>query len=298
MRSVIAGFGLLVFSASVSGQRLVVTAEGQHGSPGEVRRDDVSVEVNRKPVPVKDWTPLRGDAGALELFVVIDDGVDADLGNQFGVLKSFVTGQSSGSTRATRVGLAYLRNGGALIASALSADSQQFAKALRLPLAQPGIASSPYMGISELIKKWSAAEARREVLLISSGIDPWSPRDPQNPYLLKAIADAQRAGILVSSIYYSGAGHSGHSYGLFNWGQNYLSELADGTGGEAYWQGFGSPVSLDAFLKQFAERLQNQYLLTIAGDAVKGDLEPVRVLDSKSGVSLVSASRIYLGKTR
>lgn len=299
MRLSMSVFTFLVCSVTLRGQRLVVTAEGQHGFPGEVRKDDVSVEINRKAVPVREWIPLRGDVGGLELYIVIDDGVDADLGNQYGSLKSFVAQELTGSPGKTRVGLAYLRNGGAMIAAPLTSEAQRFTRALRIPLAQAGIASSPYMGISELIKKWpAAADARREVLLISSGIDPWSSRDPQNPYLLKAIADAQRAGILVHSIYYSGAGHGGHSYGLFNWGQNYLSELADGTGGEAYWQGFGSPVSLDVFLKELSERLQNQYLLAVAPDSAQGELEPVRVIDSKSGVSLVSASRIYLGKAR
>ena len=84
------------------------------------------------------------------------------------------------------------------------------------------------MGISDLLKKWPAAGARREVLLITSGIDPWSPPDPQNPYLQKAIADAQRGGVLVHSIYYAEGGHFGHSYSRVNWGQNYLSELGDG----------------------------------------------------------------------
>jgi hypothetical protein len=131
-------------------------------------------------------------------------------------------------------------------------------------------------------------------LLISSGNDPWSPRDPENPYLQKAIADAQRAGILVHSMYYPGAGHVGHSYGRINWGQNYLSELGDATGGEAYWQGFGSAVSFDDWLKDLAQRLQNQYLLIVVPEDTKSGLQPVRVTAGKSGVSLVSASSINM----
>jgi hypothetical protein len=276
-------------SAGAFGQHLVVTAEGRHGAvPPEVAKDDVSVELNRRPVGVDRWIPLRGDHANLELYIVIDDGEDSDLGLQFGSLKAFVNGQPG----TTRIGLAYLRNGSANIAAPLTTDRAAFVKALRLPLGEPGIAASPYMGISDLVKKWSAADARREVLLISSGIDNWSPPDPQNPYLLKAIADAQRAGILVHSIYYAGAGHIGHSYWLVNWGQNYLAELGDETGGEAYWQGSISPVSFDPYLKDLTERLQNQYLMTLVSDNTKGGLEPVRVTTSVSGVSLVAASKI------
>jgi hypothetical protein len=219
--------------------------------------------------------------------------VDSDLGIQFGSLKTFFNGQPG----TTRIGLAYLRNGSAIIAAPPTTDRAQLAKALRIPLGEPGIAASPYMGISDLVKKWPAADARREVLLISSGTDPWSPPDPQNPYLQKAIADAQRAGILVHSMYYPGAGHVGHSYGRINWGQNYLSELGDATGGEAYWQGFGSAVSFDDWLKDLAQRLQNQYLLTVVREDTKdtkSGLQPVRVTAGKSGVSLVSASSINM----
>lgn len=278
-----------VVSASAFGQHLIVTAEGRHGAaPPSVMKDDVSVEVNKKPVRVDNWIPLRGDQVNLELYIVIDDGEDSDLGIQFGSLKAFVNGQPG----TTRIGLAYLRNGSVNIAVLPTTDRAQFVKALRVPLGQPGIAASPYMGISDLVKKWPPADARREVLLISSGIDPWSSPDPENPYLLKAIADAQRAGILVHSIYHAGAGHAGHSYWQSNWGQNYLSELGDETGGEAYWQGFGSPVSFDSYLKDLAERLQNQYLMTLVADDTKGGLEPVRVTTSVSGASLVAASRI------
>ncbi len=276
-------------SAGAFGQHLIVTAEGRRGAvPPEMVKDDVSVEVNKKPVRVEKWIPLRGDHANLELYIVIDDGEDSDLGLQFGSLKAFVNEQPG----TTRIGLAYLRNGSANIAAPLTTDRAALGKALRLPLGEPGIAASPYMGISDLVKKWSAADARREVLLISSGIDTWSPPDPQNLYLLTAIADAQRAGILVHSIYYAGAGHIGPSYGRVNWGQNYLAELGDGTGGKAYWQGSISPVSFDPYLKDLTERLQNQYLLSLVSDNTKGGLEPVRVTTSVSGVSLVAASKI------
>jgi hypothetical protein len=281
---------LLAFSAAGAfGQKLVVTAEGHHGSvPQEITADQVSVEVNKHSVPIEKWIPLRGDRARLDLYILIDDGEDENIGIQFNSLKDFIDQQPA----STRIGLAYLRNGSAEIAAPLTTDRAQVTKALRLPLGEPGISASPYMGISDLVKKWAPTDARREVLLISSGIDSWSPSDPQNPYLLKAIADAQRAGILVHSIYYAGAGHLGHSYWRVNWGQNFLSEMGDETGGEAYWQGMGNPVSFEPFLKDLTQRLQNQYLLTLAPGDTKRALEPIRVTSAQPGVSLVSASRI------
>jgi len=285
---------LLFLSCAAFAQSLIVTAEGRDGKPApDLAKDDVAAMVNNKPAAIQNWVPLRGPQAALELFIVIDDGVSAELGAQFETLKSFINALPNSTT----VGLAYLRNGAAAIVAPMSVNHAGIAKALRLPLAQPGISASPYMGISDLLKRWPAAETRREVLLIASGIDPWSPPDPQNPYLQKAIADAQRAGVLIHSIYYSEAGHLGHSFWRSNWGQNYLSELGDETGGEAYWQGLGSPVSFAPYLKDLSERFNHQYVLTIAIDSSKKEqVEPLRVTTSKACVSLVAASRIYIRK--
>ena len=112
---------------------------------------------------------------------MIDDGVETELAIQFNSLKSFIHEQPA----TTRIGLAYLRNGSANIVAPLTTDREKVAKALRVPLGEAGISSSPYLGISDLVKKWPGADARREVLLISSGIDPLLPPDPQNPYLRK-----------------------------------------------------------------------------------------------------------------
>lgn len=288
MRSSVVVFALFLLSLGASAQQLVVTAEGHHGAaPGDVKRNDVSVQLDNRPATVMGWTHLAGD---LELYIVIDDSTDTDLGLQFSSLKEFIARQPAG----TKIGLAYLRNGSALIAAPVTAGREEVVKKLRLPLGMPGIAASPYMGVSDLVKKWPASEARREVLLISSGVDPYSPPDPLNPYLQSAIADAQRAGIVVHSIYYPEAGHWGHSYWRRNWGENYLSELGDGTGGEAYWQGPETPVTFDPYLKDFGQRLENQYLLRVDGDDLKSGLHRVKVVDAKQGVSLMAAEKVLI----
>ncbi len=286
-------YTLLFFAASACafGQHVVCTAEGRHGAPPPaVSSDAVSVELNRHSAAIESWVPLRGDQANLELYIVIDDGADTDLALQFDSLKHFVREQPA----TTKMGVAYLRNGSANLAAAMTADREKVEKSIRIPSGQPGIAASPYMGLSDLVKKWPAADARREVLLISSGSDPYSPADPQNPYLEKAIADAQRAGVLVHSIYYAGAGHMGHSYSLMNWGQSYLSQLGDATGGEAYWQGSLSPVSFDPYLKDLAQQLANQYLLTVGQNGLKTGLESLRITSSAAGLSIHAPSQIRM----
>jgi hypothetical protein len=125
-----------------------------------------------------------------------------------------------------------------------TADHALAAKTIRLPLGQPGISASPYLALIDLIQKWPRADQAREVLMVTSGIDPDYGPGPSNPYLDRAIETAQREGVVVHSIYFSTAGHFGHSLWQINWGQNYLLQLSEETGGEFFWLGTSKPSVL------------------------------------------------------
>lgn len=284
-----------VATAAAFGQqsgRLIVTAEAKDHASEIVQRDDISVEVDKKPARVVSWVPATGEQAPLQLYIVIDDAESTNLSVQFGDLKKFINTQPG----STQIGLAYLRYGTAEIAQTPTADHGRAAKALRLPLGEAGIDASPYVGLQDLIKKWPAADGRREMLVIMSGIDPYyqSP-DMFDPYLAGAIEAAQKAGIVISSIYYGGEGHSGHSFYRVTWGQNYLSMLDEELGGEFYWEGTSNPVSLQPFLTRFSNWLAHQYLLTVEAEpSGKPELKPVGVTTVKRGVSLVAPSKIYL----
>jgi hypothetical protein len=271
----------------------IVTAEARDGAaPVELNRDQISATVDGKPARIREWAHLAGANAALQLYILIDDGTRTDVANQYNDLRSFIQAQPA----STEIGLAYLQNGIARIAAPLSADHAAVGKALRVSMGQAGIAASPYMGLSDLFKKWPAAEARREVLLISSGADPYYRSfDLQDPYLMKAMDDATRGAIVVNSIYYAAAGHYGHSFFNVNMGQNYLSELAEGTGGEFYWQGLRSPISFSPFLQDLARHLNNQYLLTLDAAGLKTGFHPIR-LSTAAQVSLLAPTRIYVSK--
>ncbi|HXB72375.1 MAG TPA: hypothetical protein VNY05_29325, partial [Candidatus Acidoferrales bacterium] len=47
---------------------------------------------------------------------------------------------------------------------------------------------------------------RREILMLSDGIDRFGDSGPSNPYVDSAIEEAQRAGIIIYSIYTPGVG--------------------------------------------------------------------------------------------
>jgi hypothetical protein len=271
---------------------IVVTVEGHKGAaPPEITGADVMVYENNHRQRVTGWVPLRDDRGGLQLWLLIDDGTDTALGSQLDDLRKFVRDQPS----TTQIGIGYLRNGTVETVQVLTADHDLAAKAIRLPFGTPGISASPYLALIDLIHRWPATPQAREVLLISSGIDPDYGSGPSNPYLSRAIDTAQRAGVVVYSIYFGSAGHAGHSYWQINWGQNYLSQLGDETGGEFYWQGASNPVSFAPYLKEISERLRDQYLLTFESTSEgKAGFQGIKLKTEIPHVTLVGPSKVYV----
>ena len=276
---------------------MVVTVEPHHGSEvPPVNREDVMVYEGKDRDAVTEWIPAQGDRAGLELFIMLDDGADSSLGQQLQDLRKFIDAQPA----STKIGIAYMQNGTARIEQNLTSDHAQAAKALRLPMGIRGANGSPYFSLTDLIKRWPESPERREVLMASDGVDLfYGSGDVLDPYVDEAIQNAQRAGILVSAIYTPGVGHFGHSYWQTYWGQLYLAQLADKTGGEAYYIGFnGPPVSFAPYLEDLDHRLSHQYFLTfLAKPPKKAGWQPVKLRTEVPKVDLVSADRIYVAPT-
>lgn len=273
---------------------MVVTVEPHHGSEAPViQQADVLVFEGKERDKVTEWIPAEGEHAALEFMVLLDDGSNVSLGTQLEDIRQFILEQPA----STKIGIAYMQNGTAKIVQNLTTDHAQAAKALRLPMGIGGINGSPYFSLSDLAKRWPESNARREVIMASDGIDRYyGSRDIDDPYLQEAIADLQRAGVVVSVIYTPGVGHFGHSYWQTYWGQLYLAQVADRTGGEAYDIGFtGAPVSFAPFLDDLTHRLTHQYFLTfLAKPPKKAGLQQVRLRSEVPNVDLVSADRVYV----
>jgi hypothetical protein len=273
---------------------ILVTVEPKHGSNVPViTRDDVMVHQGKDRDQVTDWTPAQGDRAALELFILIDDDANTSLGSQLEDIRQFINAQPS----TTKIGVAYMQNGIARVAQEPTSDHAQAAKALRLPMGAGGANASPYFSLSDLVKKWPTGAERREVLMVSDGIDRYyGEGDLEDPYLQAALDDAGKAGIVVSAIYTPGVGHYGHSYWQNYWGQIYLSQLADKTGGEAYYIGFtGAPVTFAPYLDDVARRLAHQYFLGfLAKPEKKSGWQQIRLSTEIPNVDLVSAGRVYV----
>jgi VWFA-related protein len=301
---VVLGFALCaVIPASLCAQNaategspahLLVTVEPRHGSDvPELDRRDVMVFEGRDRDQVVDWVPAQGDNAALELFILLDDGSNGSLGRQLDDLRKFIDAQPP----SVKIGVAYMQNGAAKVQQELTTDHAMAEKALRLPLGIPGINASPYFSLSDLAKRWPNSTARREVLMVSDGIDNYyGGRDQDDPYLAAAIDDAQRAGIVVFAIYTPGEGHRSHSYWQSYWGQLYLAHLADDTGGEGYYIGFtGSPVTFTPYLEDMQRHLSHQYFLTFyTKPQKKKGWQQVKVTTEVHNAEMVYPRKVYV----
>jgi hypothetical protein len=273
---------------------VLVTVEARHGNDVPlITKEDVMVYEGKERDTVTDWVPAQGDHAGLELFILLDDSSNISLGSQLQDLAQFIEAQPP----STKIGIAYMRDGTARIEQNLTADHAQAAKALRLPIGEAGVNASPYFSLSDLIKRWPQSSDRREVLMVSDGIDRYyGSLDLQDPYVGTTIDDAQRAGIVVFPIYSPGVGHFGHSYWQTYWGQLYLAQVAEQTGGESYYIGFnGAPVSFVPFLDNMTHRLTHQYFLTFsAKPPKKAGFQKIRVTTEVNNADLVAPSRVYV----
>jgi hypothetical protein len=215
--------------------------------------------------------------------LLVDDVANTSLGSQLDDLRSFILSQPP----TTAFGVGYMRDGTVDIVQNLTDDHTLAARALRLPLGITGAMASPYLSLGDLIKRWPESPVRREILMVTDGIDRFGGVGPANPYVDTAVEQAERAGIIMYAIYTTGIGHFGHTFWRYYWSQNYLSQRASETGGEAYFLGYETPVSFTPYLHDLSRRLTHQNLLTfLAKPGKKAGFEPV-----KEGVRQVNRSR-------
>lgn len=245
-------------SAQNTGQgRAVVTVFAKHSEIAPtVSQKDVNIKVNGKDSTVTGWVPFKGPDDALELVVLIDGGA-RNLGRQFDEITHFVQGLAPN----TKVAVGYMENGRAAMAGQLSADHNQAVRALHLPA---GPTSNPYFSLSDLAQHWPSSDrkARREVVLLSDGIDPNNQRfDPDDPYVQSAVNDSVRAGLVVYAIFWRSRPDGGDNSMVANGGQSLMNELVEATGGMNYWSGTDNPVSFKPFFDDLMRRFANQYAL-------------------------------------
>ncbi|AXC09815.1 hypothetical protein ACPOL_0438 [Acidisarcina polymorpha] len=286
---------LLHAQSGVQAQTVVTVMPKNGKQPASLTAQQLKATVGDKPAQVSDFVPLRGERSGLQIVILIDSSARSSLSLQFSSLKSFIQKLPEGA----QVGVAYMQNGRAAMAQNITPDRALAANSLRLTSGVPGETGSPYFCLSDLVKNWPSGSTpdRREVLMITDGVDLYYGRryDPNDPYVQSAVTDAQRAGVIVHSIFYRDTGRFDGGEWTESGAQNYLLQVSDGTGGHAYWQGFGNPVSFDPFLDDLHTRLENQYELgLLARPKNKTELQPLKLKVSASGVKVDAAKMILI----
>lgn len=271
--------------------------------PGDGKRvpavglHDVMARQGKESLNVTSWVAACEDQAGLDLFILIDDASESNLGTQLDDLRAFVNAQLP----TTSVGIGYMRNATVQIAQNFTSDHASAARALRLPIGSTGAYGSPYLSVIDLMKRWPESANRREVIMVTDGIDrarrTLSPRmfGQISPDVDIASALAQRTGTIIHTIYHPGAGRLHRNYWEATNGQNGIARLSDATGGESFFPGLESPVSFKPYLDRMRAILDNQYVLTFQ---VKPDkragLSPVTLTTPVAGVELVSADGVWV----
>ena len=278
--------------------KMLVTVQGVQGKRmPDLKREDIIVKQGNEHFKVTQWTPATGENGSLALFILIDDASDTSLGGLLDDVRAFIQAQPATAL----IGVGYMSNATVRIAQDLTNEHDKASKALRLPLGNPGAYGSPYLSLADLVKRWPDHGGRKEVLMITDGIDRFrgqytrlSALSP-SPDLDTASSVCQRAGILVHSIYARGTGRRSRNIWILTGGQNGLARLADETGGEAFFLGYQNPVSFKPYLDQLQTILGNQYWLGFEmTPGKKAELRSVDIDTEISGVDINSADGMYV----
>jgi len=258
----------------------------------DVSREDVIVRQGKDRLKVTGWTPAHEGHAGLDLFILIDDSSDPSLGSQLDDLRAFINAQP----QTTSVGVGYMRNATVQIVQNFTTEHSQAAKALRLPVASSGAYGSPYLSVIDLMKRWPGHPNRREVIMVTDGIDRarGGPRYRGlsfiTPDVDSASRVAQRTGTIIHTIFTRGVGRLGNNFWEITNGQNGIAKLSDETGGWSFYLGTQNPVSFKPYLDDLQSILDNQYLLDFqARPGKKAGLQYVRLSTEVPGVELDSA---------
>jgi hypothetical protein len=124
---------------------------------------------------------------------------------------------------------------------------------------------NPYVEVIEALRRFDAQPlGRRAIVLVSDGVDTSRGLDSSSPGLSldlqRAINEAQRRSVSIYSIYVPSAGAAGGMLGIN--GQSCLQRLSKETGGVAFFEGTGAPVSFDPFIKEIDASISMQIALT------------------------------------
>jgi hypothetical protein len=299
---------------------MVITDESVRGD-SEVpilRPENVQIKQGKTPLKIDHLIPARDENAALQLFILIDDTCDTGIGNSLNDLRDFINSQPA----TTVIGVAYMSNASVQIVQNFTADHAAAAKAVRLPRGTLSSMDSPYLSLISLIKGWPEQKVRREVLMVTDGIDrlrgertsstqylptngrayrgmPSSMSGSSMPTMSvdadSASTTAQRYGVIVHGIYATGVGRAGRNAWEAQLGQGGVAKITDEAGGEYFSLGTQSLISFKPYLDRLQQVLNNQYYLVFqATPKKKAGLQRVNISTSQADVEIAAADNVWV----
>jgi hypothetical protein len=274
-----------------------------------LQQQDVKVKQGKNFLQVTQLIPAQGDNAALQLMILIDDTLNTSVGNSLNDVKDFISAQPP----STLIGVAYMSNATVNVVQNFTADHDLAVKAVRLPRGSFSSMDSPYLSLSSLVKSWPQQKVRREVLMVTDGIDRLRGEKPQPSRLgpsfgpvyhsmptisvdaTSASEISQRYNVIVYSIYAAGVGRAGRSAWDLQLGLGGLSKIADETGGECFSMGTSTLVSFQPSLERLQKLFSNQYYLVFqAVPGKKAGLQRVNVRTELSNSELLAPDNVWV----
>ena len=298
--------GLALFSSSAFGQAQSVAGNGgSRGGSGkpvtvpvtirvkeetELQNIDLSIHEDGEPQTIISVRGI-GTNSPITLAVLIQEDLVPSVGNEIKDLAEFIRKLPKGS----RVMVGYLRTGSLQVKQRFTTDLDKAASALRPPV---GFASAgpynPYVEVIEALKRFEAQPlGRRAILLVSDGLDISRGVDSSSPTqsvdLQRAVNESQRRGVAIYG-FYAPTLVAASNPALISNAQSSLLRLSNETGGMAFFQGTGAPVSFEPFIRELDVSLQKQAALTFLSTHLKKGFHRIEVKSSTPGVRVAYPS--------
>ncbi len=230
----------------------------------------------------------------LSLAIIIQDDLTDNINLQLRDIAEFIRRLPKGS----RVMVGYARGGTLITRQKFTDDLEKAAASVRIVSGVSSGGSGPYSALNSALKRFEALPyGRRAVLLISDGVDLSQGPSPgsmvQTIDLERAIDRANKYGVAVYTFYSPSALGGGPLALVTNGGQGALLRLAGDTGGRAFFQGTGAPVSFLPFFKELNVLLGRQFLLTYLSTHPKKGYHTVEVTSTNPEVKIEHPKGYY-----
>ena len=299
--------GLLLMSGAVYGQPPAQNVDGGPSrGPGKPVTIPLTIRMNSDQNPEltnidlivsEDGEPqqilsIRAIPNSpITLAVLIQDDLVPSVANEIKPLGEFIRNLPKGS----RVMIGYLRTGSLQVRQKFTSDLEKAANSLRAPSGSAFVGPyNPYVEVVEALRKFEAQPlGRRAILLVSDGLDISRGVDSSAPTqsvdLQRAVNEAQRRGVAIYG-FYSPTFASAANRTLAGNAQGSLLRLSNETGGTAFFQGTGPPVSFEPFIRELDVSLQKQAALTFLSTHLKKGFHKIEVKSVTPGVRIAFPS--------